>query len=105
MHGRRWHRAARAGNRAAAAAALADLDARLPEVAAAAAAYSGPPPPGVMGAFVAAALAYDRATTAAGRRPFLDLVRELCRTPTAAELTEGRVRRADFDDAAGRDHA
>ena len=56
-------------------------------------------------AVVALAVSYHGAATEAEREPFLALVRELCRTPTAAELTEGRVRRADFDDAAGRDHA
>jgi hypothetical protein len=89
MFGRRWHRAARGGDRAAARAARAQLDARLPEVAASAAAYSGPRPPGRMAGFVAAALAYAAATTAAGRRPFLDLVAELGETPTVDDLLRG----------------
>jgi hypothetical protein len=83
LYGRRWHAAARAGDRAA---ARADLDRQAGAVAAAAAAYSGPRPPGRMAEFVAGAVAYHGAATEAERAPFLDLVAELCRTPTVDEL-------------------
>jgi hypothetical protein len=86
MYGRRWHAAARSGDAAAARRALKEFDARVPPVVAAAQAYAGPRPPGVMAEFVAGALAYHGAATPAQRAPFLDLVRELCRTPTIDEL-------------------
>jgi hypothetical protein len=86
MFGRRWHEASRAGDRAAAAAARAEMDARVPAVAAACAAYAGPRPPGRMAEFAAAAVAYHGAATEAEREPFLDLVCDLCRTPTLEDF-------------------
>jgi hypothetical protein len=86
MYGRRWHEASRSGDPAAARRARKEFDARVPAVAAACAAYAGPRPPGRMAEFAALALAYHGAATEAEREPFLNLVRDLCRTPTVDEL-------------------
>jgi hypothetical protein len=89
LYGRRWHEASRSGDRAAARRARKEFDARVPAVAAAYAAYGGPRPPGRMAEFVALVVSYHAAATEAEREPFLDLVRELCRTPTVEELMGG----------------